>query len=365
MEITEVTTGDDFYAMKDEWNALVDKCANSLLYSRQEWLWAWWRYYGQPMGVPLHIICLRANGELKGLFPFTVSTISVKGILHFRFLHFIGQNVSAYQDAVLAKGWEKKTLRGVMAYLEDAHPLCSMIYLPKLHPDSVLSSRQLAKECHGWWLGKALGQSISPFIVLPSEWTELEQGLTKNARSQIRRGEKRLSKLGPVSLTIHEGGSSNETSIAEFFHYHEAKWGLEELLRIGYQAYKPFVTEAFQASLVAGIGRYVTLHIRDQWVAGQLCFDHSATRYSQMVAFNPEFRDCDPGNVLNALTIQEAIERRMHIFSFGQGTHGTREYKYRFAAHELATNSLILSKQALRGKLLAWCERIGRSPRPL
>lgn len=353
MQISEITNPAEFEALRDEWNALVDTCANPLLYMRHEWLWAWWQYYGQ--GKALHVLCLRDGGRLKAGLPLIVDVMSLSGVLKFRCAHLAGQSVSAYQDAILARGWEKKAFAGLLAHIGNAHPDWDVLYLRRLHPASVLLSLCASSTLEGWHRVELPDRAISPFALLPKDSEDISQGLSKKVRQNLQRATKRLSDLGPLKLTVGDATSADRVSLDTFFHFHEARWGQENLNRRGYQHYKPFITQAFTDSLPSGTARLFTLTAGETWLAGQLCWDHLGVRHSVMVAYNPDLREQEPGNVMNLLAMQEAAQRGYAAFDFGEGEES---YKYHFAAHAWRTRRLMLGRKRRKLRILACAERL-------
>lgn len=270
-------------------------------------------------------------------------------------MQFIAQGESAYQDAILAKGWEKKSVRMMLGLLGDNHRSCEMLYLKKLHPCSFMLSLHQAEQLDGWYSRLGVSTAVSPFAAIAADPDDFRDSLDKKLRSNIRRGEKRLAEIGTPEYTCDE--FSREflvSSLADFFHYHEERWGLYQLEERGYRRYKPFVTEVFAALAASGLGRNVTLKAGDQWLAGQLCADYGHTRHSLMFARNPAFAACDLGVVMHFKAIQDAIHRGLKVFDFGAGEGS---YKSHFAGHATRATALIISRSSIKGRLLTWFEK--------
>lgn len=353
MDITELVTAEQFGGMRDEWNALVDESANPLFYSRHEWLWTWWKHYGSE--VPLHIICVRQGGTLRGVFPLTMGRLSIRGLLHIRCAQFIAQRETSYQDVVLSRGWERKVIRNVLAYLRDKHPECQMLYATKVHPASALVSPSSRGGLDGWWTTVSSSRSVSPFALLPTRYQDYLEGLSRDVRSCVARARKKADRLGTVAFVSESQlGHVPGSWLDSFFRCHEARWGLAALEARGYRRYRPFVTEAFQASLDAGTGRYLGLMLGDRWIAGQLCLDYAGTRSLLMLAHDPDFGQLSPGLLLGLWAVEDAIERDLSRFDYGAGDE---TYKSHFACHRVEARSVIVSQKRCLGQLMQFCQR--------
>jgi len=201
--------------------------------------------------------------------------------------------------------------------------------------------------------------SCAPFVLLPADRDEFRRALGKKVRANLRRAERALTDLGQTKLHVRDRGTDvDDASLGVFFGQHEARWGLSALNARGYDQYRPFITDAFRAALSSGLARYITLEAGGQWLAGQLCFDHARVRHLVMVAFNPTYRDCDPGLLLALMSIDDAIGRGLSVFDFGDGIE---EYKLYFAAHTTRPLSVVLGTRPVLGGVLGWLEqRSGR-----
>jgi CelD/BcsL family acetyltransferase involved in cellulose biosynthesis len=202
---------------------------------------------------------------------------------------------------------------------------------------------------------------MCPLMRLPSNWHDVEDGLSRKVRQNLDRGRKALGRIGSVREAVSCDAAMTSADLADFFRHHETRWGLDALLARGYERHRPFITEAFLSALGSGLARYAEVWAGAEWVAGQLLFDYAGRRYLSMISHNTRLGQTEPGNLACALTIRDAIERGLREYDFGAGKE---PYKRHFAAHSVQPVQALFSRSPLHGCLLMAAEhgsrRLGR-----
>lgn len=351
MEISEITNPEEFEAMREEWNALVEQSANPLFFSRHEWHWTWWRHYGE--GRPLHIVCVRNNGRLKAIFPLRTEEFRLKRLLRCRVAMPLGQGEASYQDAIIAKGFEIKALNALLNHAKEKRPEWEVLVLRKLHPASVWLSFATRS---GPDRPTAVRQEDAavPYIRLPRSSAGVEEGWSLKLRADIRRDRRKLESLGALETETVTSPTRLREVWPEFLELHEARWGLANLLTRGYARYRLFAYDLTLAAAEAGLLSFLVLRLRGAPVGYELCFDFLGTRYSFMRAWDPLHSKLGVGNVSLCLSIRDAIARGLDTYDFGGGSE---KYKLSFAGHIHIPWSLVLPLGAgIRRRLVAWLE---------
>src|ERR1051326_5801751 len=67
MKLETIRTVDDFLALRDEWNSLLESSASSCVFLTHEWLSTWWKHLAGNR--KLSILTLRDGGHLIGILP--------------------------------------------------------------------------------------------------------------------------------------------------------------------------------------------------------------------------------------------------------------------------------------------------------
>lgn len=68
MDLRILTTPEEFAAIREDWNSLVDRSVYPNFFLRAEWLLAWWKWFGQAIGAYRFLLVYDAD-ELVGGFP--------------------------------------------------------------------------------------------------------------------------------------------------------------------------------------------------------------------------------------------------------------------------------------------------------
>ena len=67
--IQKVHTKEGFNSLKDRWNTFLAESPANSFFLRWEWLWNWWKVYGEA-NFTLCILLVYRDAELIGICPF-------------------------------------------------------------------------------------------------------------------------------------------------------------------------------------------------------------------------------------------------------------------------------------------------------
>ncbi|MEM2970472.1 MAG: cellulose biosynthesis protein, partial [Candidatus Bathyarchaeia archaeon] len=65
-KIVEIDNYDDFLALEEDWNNILDKCDHTI-FSTWYWLSNWWKHFGN--GKKLLLLLAQENNEIEGIAP--------------------------------------------------------------------------------------------------------------------------------------------------------------------------------------------------------------------------------------------------------------------------------------------------------
>src|SRR5712691_3966287 len=105
MIVKLIGTAEEFFKLRDEWNALLESSASPCVFLTHEWLSTWWKHLSE--GRKLAILSARAGGKLIGILPLTIRAPQYARMIP-RVAEFIGSGVigSDYLDAIIERGRE-------------------------------------------------------------------------------------------------------------------------------------------------------------------------------------------------------------------------------------------------------------------
>ena len=218
-------------------------------------------------------------------------------------------------------------------------------------------------------------ESELPYVTLPRTWDEYLSERSSNFRQQIRRRERKLGKLGDVTLR-QAGRETLHADLKTVFDLHLRRWSERGQSALEDPAARDYISRFAAASQERGWLRLNVLEVDGRPVAAFLGWRLGARYAFYQSGFDPEWAEHSVGLVLLAMTVRAAIEEGAHEFDM---LLGTEPYKRRFADRSrpvesvvMATagspRSLLLTGEALareRGRELAKNPRLGRALRGL
>ena len=119
MRIECFTNDKEFRTLKEEWNKLLFRSTVNTIFLTWEWMFTWWKYYGQ--GKRLFIVTVRdKGGELLGLAPLCIKEAKAYGLTSMKTLTFLGSGevCSDYLDFIISAERNEDILKAILEYLE-------------------------------------------------------------------------------------------------------------------------------------------------------------------------------------------------------------------------------------------------------
>ena len=87
----EVLTGDDaFYALKDEWNVLLNNSSADSIFLTREWISTWWKFFNKKTDPWIITARHTETKQLIGIAPLAIKKIRTITSLYDQTLIFMG-----------------------------------------------------------------------------------------------------------------------------------------------------------------------------------------------------------------------------------------------------------------------------------
>lgn len=334
-----------FEKLRPEWNDLLHKSHSDTLFLTWEWQSTWWKYLGADR---LCIIAVREDdGKLVGIAPlFWVP--SSDGQLpgtngRAGALALIGcVEVSDYLDFIIARGYEQAVYGALLdALMAPGLPAWTHVHLCNLPGASPTNSafKEMA-QARGlrteWRLN-----DVCPRIDLPARWDEYLDRLDKKQRHEIRR---KLRRAEEAKASVQVVGRTDpiEQAMTAFVELHRKSQPEKRLFMD--ESMKRFFVEIARVGQAQGWLQLEFLELDGERVATLLNFVYADEVLVYNSGYDPaRHAALGPGFVLQARSIQAAIEARRRAYDFLQGAE---EYKYRFGAENKNVYELCLWKDS-------------------
>ncbi len=227
VHVKMVSSPEDFRPLKDAWNGLLAESPADSFFLRWEWLFEWWKAYGDG-DLSLSIILVYRGGSLIGIGPFYVNNRCHRsGIVSTRCLMFLGTTydrmISEYLDIIYRGCDSEEVIRSILNFVirED---VCTDMFLQKVNAGSGTFDvlKRLSEENR--LLYKVLDRETSPYISLPDSYDQFLRACKSRVRSKIRCDQRRLAGLKKPLFRKTAGLSELDADIDELVRLHQARW---------------------------------------------------------------------------------------------------------------------------------------------
>lgn len=313
-----------FHALREEWNALLERSAADCLFLTWEWLYTWWKHLAA--GRRLHLLVVRDGDGLAAIAPLTRRPAALGRLLPFPALEFLGTgNVgSDYLDVILRRGKERDAVETLAGALADAPPALELTRVNRETSSSTELARTLRQQ--GWRIRETTLDPC-PFINLDGQtW---ESYLATQGPTHFPKRLKGLQRRFDVRFSRVESEGERREALEVLVALHTRRWqgrgGSEVFVTPGLRS---FYEEVTRLALERGWLRLFTLRLDGSPAAVLLGYRYGPTFYFYQSGFQPAFARESVGFLIIGMTIRYAIEEGASVYDF---MRGAEVYKSRWA----------------------------------
>ena len=200
------------------------------------------------------------------------------------------------------------------------------------------------------------------------DWAAYQASWSCNHRSAVKKGIKRLSSLGDVTVERfedHEGGDL-KTVLSECFELENRTWKGEAGTSVLKNDMLDYFLEEATNLLNSGMLHLWLLRLDGRLIAFEYCPVAKGVVFSNKISFDPEYSKYSPGNVLRFHQHEfYQQDQQTHLFDM-MGI--TCKNKAKWATRTYATSNLVVSNGALGKFALSvgqWLKPTGTALEPL
>lgn len=347
LNVKMITTLEEFSRLEKDWNGLLASSPADSIFLRWEWLYEWWKAYGEDRA--LCILLVFRGIDLIGIGPFYTRK-NWNGVIPSKKLQFLGTTeeklISEYMDIIYRRG-ECEEVTGAIIDHVIKTDLSSDILLQKVVSNSETIATIERKAREGNCLFLKAGEESSPYISLPSDYDEFLKSCSYAMRYKIRSNHRKISKYPEVVFRKTSRGSELQSDIDEFIRLHQLRWKAKQMA--GAFSDKEFLE--FQRSIMSRLLDKGWLELSFLSVGGRNIAINYNIRYGDKVyfyqaGFDTGFsRNISPGLLLHSFCITEAIKNGVKEYDFLLGNADL--YKKRWANGSRQTCDIYLAKPGL------------------
>jgi len=215
--IDVISSEDEFFALREQWNAINESSLKGNVFVSWEWLYTWWETYQKQGKRSLYILrCTNINNELLGIAPFQIINNYKKYFPNNRQLILLGTGETdgsmvfgEYMDLIIKQGHETAVINAFSEYLYQHRSLwCGLKFKQQLHNShlSKLFSNELSDSNNEFSVGNhkiiktITNDGFRTYIDLPETYKDYLMSLRKKMRNNITRVYSRLESEKTFSI---------------------------------------------------------------------------------------------------------------------------------------------------------------------
>jgi len=324
-----VDTESGLETIADDWRSLHER-AGLTPFADYDFIELWWKHFGKCDGWRLHIICGYENGKLVAVLPLAI--IKRKGM---RVLKWAGNDTCDYCDVLVEKPeyadllWAtvRESKQYDFAVLEDVRPDTFSSSILEKFAEKHATNNSYHLEIN-WKSGK--------------EWFA---SLSRPARSKFSRRVKHMKEKGPVAFEMRKAGEVPDSIIEDFIRL-KIDWakkldkqGIFQKEGVSQYFHDLFKKQPHGYNLLVF---YITCNATT--VAVMSCITHKNKAYGYSLAYNPEWGEFSPGNMVSTNLVMYIVDNGFSVFDF---LRGDEAYKLRYTNKSNQLNEFTFSRNIL------------------
>ncbi len=345
LTISEISTKDGFYNLKDNWNKLLSKSESNNIFLTWEWLFNWWEVFKDNK--KLKILLVKEGGKIIGIAPLYVSTddnnseqIKFIGSLH------VG---SDYLDFISQRGSEHEVISMIFSYLDSDKLKWQIINLIDISARS--RSVELIQSLHNnKYYVATKKHDTCPYVSLPKSYELFLESLSSSMRYNIRRKRKRFEKEFNGNFVVIEDKNELVKSIEELIALNLSRTKAMNI-------YSPFSDKRFSqfhfnfinTVFDKGWVKVCFLKVENSSIGCLYIMNYARKHYFYQSGFDPVWKKLSPGFLLFSYCIENAISEGAVEFDFLKGEEA---YKYKWTNEKKTNYEMNIYRKNLKNKLL-------------
>jgi CelD/BcsL family acetyltransferase involved in cellulose biosynthesis len=323
VDIQLVDTPELFVRLREEWDALLAVAEEASVFVSWEWLYNWWRHYGQ--GHKLRILIARENGRLTGILPLYVQSVALYrrfGVELVRFIGTGGDTAPDYLGPLLAPGMEERTARALSEHLVNALHGWTVLSLSDLKSESLfLGTLEAACRANGTAHTRTVSARIA-YIPLPASWDDYLAGVSRDRRYTIRNTRKKFEALNDSKFYVWTEEEGVDRILDNLIDLHHRRWQEKGTPHaFSTSAYVGFHRDVIHACAPRGWIRFYCIEALGAPFAIFYCYRFRNQIFYFQAGFNPDYQRYRPGLVLIGYAAESAIQEGNTVFDFLRGEH--------------------------------------------
>lgn len=347
LQLDVVTANDQLAALRDEWNATALASPQPNVFLTWEWTTTWWSHFGD--GDELHVVVLRDSQGIAAIAPLQRTSIGV-GPSRSTVLQRISPQAGDYGGIIVSRRTDE-VVTALAGHLQHQvrRTRVSAVLLSRLPSDdppivALIAALRRRSEIEA---SEQRLDGISLFAEITDDFN-----LKKLAKKhKINQRTRRINEAYETVDFSYHTGDDLDRGLDILLQVHQRRWeGREDELQglLAEPGQEAFMLDVIRRLDERGWVRLLTLSADGRPVAAELDFELGDRVVMFKGAFDPEFGEFSPGQLLHHQVMADGVDRQVDVIDFGRGE---QHYKQRWANGERHLVSLTITRRGLWGAI--------------
>ena len=350
ISIDEVNDIDTFQSLKNPWNELIRQSPDNDIFLTWEWLYYWWKYYGDDK--KLRILIIKEGSKLLGIAPFMQLKYQY-GPLSVDVLENIC-SINCDRSGIVFISNNQKVVATLLKYLDRLIEKEKIIIRLSQVPQNSVFSTTLSELSRDFTQSLILTKrviSTCPYILLPETWDIYKNQYcpSKKRLKTLQYRLRSLQKDHAVELKEFDGDDDVlNTQLHVLYELHKQRW----LTQTGKSKFTEKRTRDFYFEISKILHQNGWLSLSSLNVDGKPAsiiwgFKYNNIWMDMTPVFDPEYSRFSVGQLQIMKMIESMIEAGFTKFDF---LKGGSEYKQRWAQNSEDNLQFIITKNGFLSK---------------
>ncbi|TMQ61027.1 MAG: GNAT family N-acetyltransferase [Candidatus Eisenbacteria bacterium] len=328
----EIQTFQEFLALEDEWNDLLDGSLADLPFLRHEWFRIWWSQFGVQHR--LAIILGRRGRKVCFAAPLMERSRRMMG-LPLTCLQSLTNDHSCRFDLLVREG-EESALERFCGYLARRPRPWDLLLLQDVAEDSPVLPGLIRAARNAGYRAEADHAYTCPYLPLGGSWADYWSGLKPKFRSNIRNRSTRVVLRGPLDFRVASDPEQVAAALAVGIELEQRSWkGNAGSAIASDPSVAAFYTQWMQVAADRGWARLSLLTVGSEPAAFDCGLRYRDRFYSVKIGYDPEFAPYSVGQLLKRELLQRLFAEGVREYDFlGEINDSKRDWLPRTREHE-------------------------------
>lgn len=301
----------ELLALEEHWDGLLAASPDSTPWQGFDFISLWWRHLsGEDL---LRVIVVERDGKPCQILPLQLSVVASLGVLKLRTLEPIGSIMDVNRPRLALGAPDEAASECALDAIWSMRHEWHLIRIDEKLADDAEAEQLRRFALRRGFTFRQVFSHLCPYIDLSQGWEHFLANRGSKLRKNLRAAERKLEKLGPISLQDYRTSDEVATGLGIVHQLHAHSWKREKQVEHSESAaYRSFYSGWLQAMARRGRARILVMSCADTPVAATIAFMDRDTYYSAQIVHHSGYGACSPGTLLESRELEDLLRDPRH-----------------------------------------------------